>query len=65
MNIDNYEISHIHDTVFSATGVSLDDSELRALVDRLPSNITDTAMEHSWADTVVRDKLYEFLESRS
>ncbi len=59
------DIAHVHDTVFDATSEDLSDEEVRALVRLLPSSIIIVAEEWTYADTVVGDDIYRFVQDRN
>jgi hypothetical protein len=57
-----WDYDAIHDVVIDATGKSLNHKEIDELVSKLPSSIIHTASEWGFWDTVVGDKIYEWIK---
>lgn len=54
-------LPHLHDTVLEATGKSLSDAELRALMDTLPTEIKEQIDDWGLADTEVNEQIFAHL----
>ena len=55
----------LHDVMYEANGTQPSDEEIKSLFMRLPSLIIGEAMSWGLSDTVVRDNIYEFIQSES
>lgn len=61
-NIDE-ALPIFHDTVFDATGLHLDNQELRQVLAKLPEDLKDDIEQFGLADTEVRETIFQYLQA--
>lgn len=67
MNKENFtqnEWNHLHDCIFYVTGKKSSQEKLEKFFDLLPENLQNEAIEWGMNDTLWRDNLIKWMESK-
>lgn len=60
---NNHDWNHFHDIVLSVTKLRCTRKKLEEIFEKLPENIKEDANHWGLTDSVIRDKIYVWLES--
>lgn len=63
LEIDKHDKDCLHDTVFNAINVMVDDNQLRTIFNKIPFDDILDALKWGFGDTEVRGSIYTYIKA--
>jgi hypothetical protein len=64
VNLEKEDFDAMHDVIFEAKGYEPTNAQIQEIWDVLPKHIKGIALQWGCSDTVFRDEMYEWLETK-
>lgn len=64
VELEQEDFNAMHDVIFKVVGIKPTNNEIQIFWNHLPEGIQNTAIQWGTSDTVFRDNLYEWLETK-